>query len=105
MRLKLDENIDERLAVLLRDAGHNTSTVREQGLHGTVDPDLYNHTVLEGRVLVTLDLDFSNVFRYPPKPTPGLVVLRGPDDLFPTVKVLIQTLIHSLASETPAGRL
>jgi hypothetical protein len=34
-----------------------------------------------------------------------LVVLRGPDDLFPTVKVLIQTLIHSLASEIPAARL
>ena len=105
MRLKLDENIDERLALLLRDAGHDTSTVREQGLHGTVDPDLYNHTVAEGLILVTLDLDFSNVLRYPPEPTPGLVVLRGPDDLFPTVKILVQTLIHALTSETPAGRL
>jgi predicted nuclease of predicted toxin-antitoxin system len=65
MRLKLDENIDERLVVLLRDAGHDASTVREQDLRGTVDPDLYNHIVSDGRVLVTLDLDFSNVLRYP----------------------------------------
>jgi predicted nuclease of predicted toxin-antitoxin system len=67
MRLKLDENIDERLVVLLRDAGHDASTAREQDLHGTVDPDLYNHIVSDGRVLVTLDLDFSisNVLRYP----------------------------------------
>lgn len=35
MRLKLDENIDARLAVALRGAGHDAITVREQGLHGT----------------------------------------------------------------------
>ncbi len=105
MRLKLDENIDERLVVLLRDAGHDASTVREQDLRGTVDPDLYNHIVSDGRVLVTLDLDFSNVLRYPPEPTPGLVVLRGPDDLFPTVRILVQTLINALAIDSPAGKL
>jgi predicted nuclease of predicted toxin-antitoxin system len=105
MRLKLDENIDERLVVLLRDVGHDASTIREQGLHGTVDPELYNHIVSDGRVLVTLDLDFSNVLRYPPEPTPGLVVLRGPDDLFPTVRILVQTLISALAIDSPAGRL
>jgi|SRR4029077_8160497 predicted nuclease of predicted toxin-antitoxin system len=105
MRVKLDENIDERLAVLLRDAGHDASTVREQGLHGTVDQDLYKHCISEDCVLVTLDLDSSNVLRYPPEPTPGLVVLRGPDDLFLTVQILVRTLIHALATETPAGRL
>jgi len=43
MRLKLDENIDARLAVVLRRAGHEVSTVLEQGLHGTEDPDLFKH--------------------------------------------------------------
>lgn len=105
MRLKLDENIDARLVGVLRQAGHEATTVREQGLHGTEDPALYDHCHSEGYVLVTLDLDFSNVIRYPPEPTPGLVVLRGPDDLFPTVKILIQTLLAGLTRETPAGHL
>ena len=105
MRLKLDENIDARLAAVLRQAGHDATTVREQELYGTIDPDLYNHCISEGRVLITLDLDFANVLRYPPEPTPGLVVLRGPDDLFPTVRNLIQTLVNALTTENPTRHL
>ena len=74
MRFKLDENIDARLTALLHEAGHDATTVREQGLHGTEDPDLFNYCVSEARSLVTLDLDFSNVLRYPPERTPGVIV-------------------------------
>ena len=83
MRLKIDENIDARLAVVLRGAGHDSVTVREEELHGTDDQDLYQLCISENRALVTLDLDFSNVLRYPPENTAGLIVLRGPDDLSP----------------------
>jgi len=105
MRLKLDENVDARLALLLRQAGHETTTVRDQGLRGIEDPELYKHCSSEAYTLVTLDLDFSNVLRFPPERTPGLVVLRGPDDLFPTVRILVQTLVDALTSDTPSGRL
>ncbi|HEV8725933.1 MAG TPA: DUF5615 family PIN-like protein [Candidatus Binatia bacterium] len=85
MKLKLDENIDARLAEVLRDAdaGHDAVTVREQELHGSDDTDLYRLCISEERALITLDFDFSNVLRYPPDNTPGLIVLRGPDDLSP----------------------
>lgn len=105
MRLKLDENIDARLAFVLRRAGHDAPTVREQGLHGTKDFDLSEHCISEERVLISLDLDFSNILRYPPERTPGIVVLRGPDDLFPTVRILIHTLIEALTVENPSGHL
>ena len=105
MRIKLDENVDARLASLLRQAGHETKTVREQGLEGTEDPALYHHCISEDHILVTLDLDFSNILLYPPERTKGLVVLRGPDDLFPTLRILTQTLINALANDTPSGHL
>lgn len=79
MRLKLDENIDARLAVVLRGAGHDALTVREQNLHGTDDIDLYQLCISENRTLVTLGLDFSNILRYPPEGTAGLIMLRGPE--------------------------
>jgi len=63
MRLKLDENIDARLAGLLQASGHDALTVREQNLHGTDDVDLYHICSSENRALVTLDLDF---FQHPP---------------------------------------
>jgi len=94
MRLKLDENLDTRLAFVLRGAGHDAMTVREQNLHGTDDIDLYELCISENRALVTLDIDFSNILRYPPEDTPGLIVLRGPDDLFGTVRILIETFIE-----------
>lgn len=58
MRIKLDENVDARLAMLLRDAGHDANTVREQGLHGMEDNALYEICKREDRLLVTLDLDY-----------------------------------------------
>ena len=105
MRIKLDENLDTRLVIPLRKAGHDANTVREESLRGTEDKMLYKICQDEGRILVTLDLHFSNVLRFPPEGTPGLVVLRGADHLFPTMQILIQTLIDALRKESPAGRL
>ena len=105
MRLKLDENIDGRVVALLREAGHQARTVRDQGLQGTADSILYEHCSSQGEVFVTLDLDFSNVLHYPPARTAGLVVLRGPDDLFSTVRILIQTLVNAMEFNDPSGQL
>ena len=105
MRLKLDENMDARLTVLLRQAGYDVTTIRDEGLRGMADPVLYGHCISGNRILVTLDLHFSNVLRFPPDRTPGLVVLRGPDDLFPTVRILVRTTVNALANDTPAARL
>ncbi|MCL0097361.1 DUF5615 family PIN-like protein [Dehalococcoidia bacterium] len=41
MRIKLDENVDARLALFLKEAEHDTTTVQEQGLRGTEDEELY----------------------------------------------------------------
>ena len=78
MRTKLDENLDARLANILKEDGHDVSTVREQGATGISDEELYNHCISEGLVLVTMDKDFSNVIHYPPQNTSGIIVLRGP---------------------------
>jgi len=105
MRIKLDENLDARLAILLREARHDTNTVQEQSLRGTEDKTLYEVCKKEDRILVSLDLHFPNVLRFPPEGTPGLVVLCGPDQLFPTMRIPLETLIDALARESPDGRL
>lgn len=105
MKLKLDENLDIRLAALLQQAGHDVLTVRDQGLKGVEDQSLYELCIQEQRILVSLDKDFSNVLRFSPRETPGLVVLRGPNDLFPTMRILIQTLVRALDQDTPTGKL
>lgn len=105
MKFKLDECLDARLAGRLRSSGHDSLTVADQGLRGVPDPELHDHCRGEGRILITFDLDFSNVVRYPPADTPGLVVFRGPDTLLATGRVLLDTLIAALADEDPTGKL
>jgi uncharacterized protein DUF5615 len=55
VKLKLDENIGGAGAELLRTAGHDVSTVREQDLQGVVDEVLLEACTVEQRALITLD--------------------------------------------------
>lgn len=76
MKFKIDENLPVEVASMLREAGYDAMTVVDQGLGGHVDSNIAEVCKSEGRALVTLDLDFSNVQVYPPEEYSGLVVLR-----------------------------
>jgi hypothetical protein len=76
MKIKLDENIGRRGVELLRSAGHDVMTVREQNLQGTRDETLFDVCAGEARVLITLDHDFGQVLRFPPDRSAGLVILE-----------------------------
>jgi predicted nuclease of predicted toxin-antitoxin system len=64
------------LAEELRGAGHEAVTVDDQRLVGANDWHLSEVCKTEGRVFVTLDLDFADIRTYPPNEYPGLIVLR-----------------------------
>lgn len=66
MKIKLDENIGRREIDVLRLAGHDVMTVRDQNLQGASDETLFGVCAGEDRVLVTLDHDFGQVLRFPP---------------------------------------
>ncbi|HET7479428.1 MAG TPA: DUF5615 family PIN-like protein [Rubrobacteraceae bacterium] len=76
MRFKIDENLPVELAEELRAAGHEAATVDDQRLVGASDRHLSEVCKTEGRVFVTLDLDFADIQTYPPDEHPGLIVLR-----------------------------
>ena len=69
MRFKLDENFGTRTQHIFRGAGHDVQTVREEALRGASDWHLYEVCCAEQRCLVTLDLDFADVTRFPPEKT------------------------------------
>jgi len=77
MRFKVDESLHIEVADLLRAQGHDALTVFDQGLRGCGDHDIAERCRSENRVLLSLDLDFSNILMFPPEHYPGLIVLGG----------------------------
>jgi len=76
MKFKIDENLPLEIAELLWTVGYDALTVIEQELRGEGDALISETCLREGRVLVTLDLDFADVRVYPPQQFPGFMVLR-----------------------------
>lgn len=76
MKIKVDENIGRSGVNLLRQAGHDVMTVPDQGLSGAADEAIFQVCASERRALITLDRDFGQVPRFPPKQSAGIVILE-----------------------------
>jgi uncharacterized protein (DUF433 family) len=90
VKFKLDEHLDWRLAAVVADSEHDADTVKDEGLSGEQDEALYKTCVADGRVLITLDLDFANPLRFPPEPTAGVVVLRPKRPILPLIEATLR---------------
>lgn len=103
--VKLDENLPEAAAAVLRTAGHDVALARDQKLAGALDDRLLAVASAEGRALVTLDLGIGNVRRHPPAGTAGIIVLRLKDHAVPSIKTVMAQLARLLDQEPTSGRL
>ena len=95
MKIKLDENLPDRLVAVLTGLGHNVDTVRTEQLTGRADPDVSSAAQAAQRFLITQDLDFSDVRRFTPGTHAGLLLVRltrpGRHALFERVLTVFQT--------------
>lgn len=104
MKFKLDENIGRRGLGLLSAAGHDVSTVVEQGLSGSPDQTVFEVCCRESRVLITLDRDFGQVLRFPPERSAGLVILElGPCASPQAIDERLRQFLPVLETHTLAG--
>jgi len=105
-RLKLDENLGNREAAILRAAGHDVAMVHEQHLEGAADEDLLAICTAERRGLVTLDLDFANPIRFDPALHAGICVIRQVHGS-PAASIIesVHTLAEALRNRAIAGKL
>jgi predicted nuclease of predicted toxin-antitoxin system len=105
LRFKPDENVPGEATAFLRASGHDVSTALEQRLGGRPDAEVLDACREEARILVTLDLGFGDIHRYPPAAHEGVWVLRpGAHGIGPVLRMLEQALALA-ASEPSAKRL
>ena len=77
----------------------------DEGLSGSEDSTLLAHARADNRILITLDLDFANIWAYPPSEQAGIVVIRSKHQDKNTVLSLVQRIVPILANRSPEGEL
>jgi predicted nuclease of predicted toxin-antitoxin system len=76
VRLKLDENLSSYLKPALSSLQHDVSTAADQKLLSQPDTAIAAAANGEGRTLLTLDLEFADLRKYPPGSHPGIILFR-----------------------------
>lgn len=105
MKFKVDENLPQEVAGLLRGSGHDAVSVFDEALSGEADPGVFAVCQSEGRVLITLDLDFANIHLYPPAESTGILVLRLVRQDKPRVLDVVKRLLPVFTEQSPVGKL
>jgi predicted nuclease of predicted toxin-antitoxin system len=105
LKFKVDENLPTEHAAVLRDAGHEADTVADQKLTGSDDSVLFERCQAEGRILLTLDLDFGNVRAYPPRSHSGVVVFRSNTQDKQALIALLKRLLPVFKNRSPRQQL
>ncbi|HET9475996.1 MAG TPA: DUF5615 family PIN-like protein [Dehalococcoidia bacterium] len=77
-RFLVDEALPESLVLTLRQAGHDAEHVREAGMAGATDDEVFEHAQASSALLLTPDLEFGDTRRYPPGSHAGILVIRMP---------------------------
>lgn len=96
MKVKLDENLPLELVSELGARGHDVDTVRDEGLAGHPDPDVWQEAQDSGRFFVTQDLDFSDARVYAPGSHHGILLVRL---AAPSRKALIARIATTFSDE------
>jgi predicted nuclease of predicted toxin-antitoxin system len=76
MRLKLDENLSRHLKPILIALGHDVLTAADEDLLSRPDVEVAACAAREDRILLTLDVEFADLRKYPPGSHPGIVLFR-----------------------------
>lgn len=76
MKLKLDENLSRYLKQTLSALQHDVITVADENLLSQPDTVVGAAANGEGRILLTLDLEFADLRKYPPGSHPGIILFR-----------------------------
>ena len=105
MKFKLDENLPIEASVMLRDRGYDAHSVYDEQICGAADPSIAQICREEQRILLTMDLDFADIRRFPPSLHFGIIILRLERTDRDSVIAMIPRLLLLLQTEPVQQRL
>jgi predicted nuclease of predicted toxin-antitoxin system len=105
-RFLVDEDLPRSLVRAIRDAGFEADHVIDAGLRGQSDGAIFDHAVTNAMTLVSADVGFANVLRFPLGAHAGIVVTRFPNETSTaTTNAHIVRALGDLSDEELQGNL
>jgi predicted nuclease of predicted toxin-antitoxin system len=105
-KIKLDENFPPGFLPIFQNELIDASSVYLQNISGADDNLVYKVCREEDRTLVTFDLDFANIIRYPADDTAGIIVCRIRKKInLEYIRELCMTLVKVISENELSGRL
>ncbi len=74
----LDADMPKSSAEVIRSLGFDAKDVRDLGMRYAEDQEIITYALEADRVVITRDLDFGSILRYPNHP--GAIILRLPSE-------------------------
>ena len=84
---------------------HDVIDIRDIRPPATPDIEVYRLANAQNRIIITRDLDFSNILLYPPPPDGGIIVLRVHLLTVSEILNIIKDLISRIPEEEIIGSL
>lgn len=81
MRFLIDEDTHRSVAEVLHARGFETLDVRDCGLRGKDDIEIFEFAQTEKAVLLTGDLGFGNILEFPVRSHAGIVIIHFPNQM------------------------
>ncbi len=75
-RFLCDENIFPSTKHILEILGNDVVDIKDTEFVGCSDKVVSKIARKENRIIITMDLDFANIYKFPPSIHPGIIVIR-----------------------------
>ncbi len=106
MKIVIDEDLSRSLGRMLQDLGYEILDIRDHGLRGAPDEEVYAFAQKEKAALFSGDLGFAHTMRFPIGSHWGIVILHFPNNLpTGTINEIVRTLLANMSPEDYRGNL
>jgi predicted nuclease of predicted toxin-antitoxin system len=80
-RFVIDEDVPRSTGTMLKEYGYEVKDIRDYGLRGVEDEEIYGFAQQEEAVILTCDRGFGNILRFPLGDHFGIVVAHFPNEM------------------------
>jgi predicted nuclease of predicted toxin-antitoxin system len=78
LKVLVDEDMPRPTVTLLKSLDIDAVDVRDVGMRGSSDAEVYGYAQKHGMIIISRDKEFGNILKYPPRSHCGIVLVKLP---------------------------